>query len=137
MAHFLVITRPVGWDSATDDDDFDFEIVCDGKGCALYAECEEGVHLLRSDERYDHDIDNPHIEHGVPHSYLSGGGWCVPIGGCAFIQTLDFSDSHWDIASEHGLGRHEVTVEWSDWGSGCFIYEGPAPAPAEGGDSNG
>ena len=122
MSHILVVTRPAGWTGTPDeleDNDFDFTVECDGKGCDLWTECDHKIHLTKPGER------DEETEHGVIHREMEGG-WCVPFIGCAYqINGLE-SDSHYGIAEDYGVGRYEVDLEWWDWGSAGFILVGRA-----------
>lgn len=118
MSHVLVVTRPAGWSGTPnqiEDDDYEFDVECDRKGCDLWIECDHKIHLTKPHER-----DSDEIEHGVVHRQLEGG-YCVPMDGCAYqINGLE-DDSVWDIAREHGVGRYQVELDWWDWGSASLV----------------
>jgi hypothetical protein len=117
MSHVLVVTRPSGWSGTPDeieDDDYEFAVECDRKGCDLWIECDHKIHLTKPGER------DEEIEHGVIHREMEGG-WCVPMPGCAYqINGLE-NDAVWDIARDHGVGRYEVDLDWWDWGSATLV----------------
>lgn len=126
--HTLTISRPkdVVLDEGDEweDDDWEFDIECDRTDCQLWSECPSNDHQLDLDDMYEHNVSDPYVEHGVPHVYLSELGWCEPAPGCAYTEiAMDWGDSHWYIAQEHGAGRYAVSLEWDDSTSASILME--------------
>ena len=123
IQHFLVVTETE--DSTTEDPDYSVSVSCsDPANCDGWVECAEEHGDIDPDGN-DEDVEI----HGVLHDWQYGHGcWSISYPGCVVAWDFDQrggTDSAWDIAYAYNAGRHEVDVEWGDWGAE-FLYVQPA-----------
>lgn len=114
--HVLVVSLAA--DSIPEEPAYDFTVECLAPSlCGGWQEC-TGDHLIGHAEPNPEDDEDCSDElefHGVEHAWRPGYGWTVPFPGCIVADRVGQWDSgEWEIASEHGPGRHAVEDDWDD-----------------------
>jgi hypothetical protein len=72
----------------------------------------------------DDDMRGEYEAHGEQHQQIDGE-WMTMSDGCALLHSDAASSDLWEIAQEHGLGRHQVSVDY--WGDGDWNATYVAP----------
>lgn len=127
--HVLVVAKSDDWHD--DDPAWDFAVeCCNPDQCNGFIECDKAHDGMDPNEETSPAYDQTEnvLIHGEHHDWHYGFGWCVPFNGCVVKGVGNWTDSAWDIASDHGAGRFVVEDEWDDDCSLLFVRpEGVTP----------